>query len=248
VGSGLILVSLGASGADPNPRPQPWLQAAALASRSPAVDDGEQQGLQAPPAPDPGLVRQGFFARLALGTGVFTAYTGSPSDSRRLLGAPLSLEVYLGGSLSPYVSLGAGYARDAIGLLSAHDEVQDGDEPQLGDTSFYLEHLSGFLSVYPGADSPYYGFATLGLGTLNVRKSSDDFELPLIYWPEHLTGDDPSGLILSLGGGYDTGLSPRWALGVSGRVLLGLLTSTETDVERSVTVVLPSVLLSMSYY
>jgi hypothetical protein len=239
-------MTLGASGAEPNSSRKPWRRAWVPPPQGAAGDAGEQPESVAPP--DTGFARRGFFARFALGSGVFNAYAGTPNDSRRLLGLPLSLEAYFGGALSPYVSLGAGYARDAIGRLSVHDEVQDGDEPPLGDTSFYLEHVSAYLALYPRPDAPYYGFATLGIGTLNVRKASDDFELPLIHWPEHLTGNDPSGAILSLGGGYDTWLSPYWALGVSGRVLLGLLSSNETEVERSVTLLMPSVLVSLSYY
>lgn len=248
VGSGLILLALDASGADPNQSRQPWRKVRAPAPQEEADGAGERPESTALPPPDTGFARRGFFARFALGSGVFNAYTGSPGDSRRLLGVPLSLEAYFGATLSPYASFGGGYSRDAIGRLSAHDEVQDGDEPRLGDTSFYLEHLSVLLSLYPRPESPYYGFATLGIGTLNVRKTGDELELPLIHWPEHLTGYDPSGVILTAGGGYDTWVSPSWALGVSGRMLLGLLTTSETDVERGVTVWLPSVSVSLSHY
>jgi hypothetical protein len=239
---GLILVTASAHSAEPNRRRQPWRKSSGPpASANSATPESVEP-------PDLGFARRGFFARLAIGSGVFSASSGSASDSRSLLGLPLSLEAYVGTTLSRYVSLGGGYARDAVGLLSAHDQRIDGDEPNLAKISLYLEQLSAFLAVYPSPEFPLYGFATLGLGTLNVRKDSDDSELPLLYWLEHLSGPDPKGTLLTLGAGYDTWLNARWALGVSGRVLVGFLTTTETGPERSVTLLMPSVLLSLSYY
>jgi hypothetical protein len=239
---GLILVTASAHSAEPNRRRQPWRKSA---GPPPATTSAVSE----PPAPpDPGFARRGFFARLALGSGVFSAFSGSASDSRSLVGVPLSLEAYFGATISPYLSLGGGYARDAVGRLSAHDQRIDGDEPDLAQTSFYLEQLAAFLAVYPSSEFPLYGFATLGVGTLNVRSDSDEFEPPLLFWVEHLSTTDPSGILLTLGGGYDTWLNARWALGVSGRVLAGFLTTTELGPERSVTLLMPSVLLSLSYY
>jgi hypothetical protein len=133
-------------------------------------------------------------------------------------------------------------------MLSSTDEQHDGDEPRLDDTSFYLEQLAAFLELYPSPSSPYYGFATVGYGTLNVRKTGDEFELPLISWADHLEGVDPSGLIFTLGGGYESWLGKRWALGISARLLAGFLSSQELYDETAVTVIMPSLLVTLSYH
>jgi len=250
--SGVILVTGGALGAEPRHRPfvrRPWLAAAPQAAPAPApvADRGESSAQ--PVANDPGFQRRGFFTRLALGSGVFTAGSGSAADSRRFLGVPVSFEAYFGGTPSSQLSLGAGYGRDAIGLLSSSDEQNDGDEPRLADTSFYLEQLAGFLELYPSPSSPFYGFATLGIGTLNVRKQDDPFELPLFSWLSHLDGADPSGFIVSLGGGYERWIGESWAVGISGRVLGAFLASNEVSVDgTAVTVIMPSVLVTLSYH
>lgn len=241
--AGLILVTGSARAAEPHkPVRRPWL----VNTPHPAVT--EDRSAESLPEPDLTSARQGFFARLALGSGVFTAGSGSSSDSRSFLGLPVSFEAYFGGTLTPYLSVGGGYARDAVGALSSSDERVDGDEPRLGDTSFYLEQLALYVSAYPSPSSPFYGYATLGLGTLNVRKSSDALELPIVYWEQHLEGADPSGPIFSLGGGYERWLNERWAIGVSGRVLAAFLSSTELGDSTPVSVLMPSVLLTFSHH
>ena len=247
--SGLILVTAVARGAEPQ-RPasvhRPWLRTAPHAARAePRVDVAASSA--EPGAAAEGFERRGFFTRLALGSGVFSAGSGSARDTRSFLGLPVSFEAYLGGTPSPYLSLGGGYARDAVGRLSSTDERNDGDEPRLDDTSFYLEQLAAFLELYPSASSPYYGFVTLGMGTLNVRKTGDDFELPLFSWASHLAGADPSGVIATLGGGYESWIAKRWALGISMRVLVGVLSSEEIGTETAVNVLMPSLLLTLSY-
>jgi hypothetical protein len=227
---------------------RPWLKAAphAAPAARPEVDAGTSSA--EPATADEGFERRGFFTRLALGSGAFTAGSGSARDTRRFLGLPVSFEAYFGGTPTPYLSLGGGYARDAIGRLSSKDEQHDGDEPRLDDTSFYLEQLAAFLELHPSPSSPYYGFVTLGIGTLNVRKAGDDFELPFFSWPSHLAGVDPSGFIATLGGGYESWIGKRWALGISGRVLAGFLTSEELGTDTPVNVIMPSLLVTLSYH
>jgi hypothetical protein len=217
--SGLILVSFSARAAEPN------------------LDE------------DPGFLRNGFFARFALGSGVFTASSGKAVDSRNFVGLPVSLAVYLGKAVSRFVSLGGGYARDGIGRLSSSDEVIDGDEPQLADVSFYLEQLALYAEVYPGPSSPFYVYATLGFGTLNVRRSGDEFKLPLLHWIGDLVSKDPSGSIVSFGVGYESWLFEHWALGVSGGVQAAFLDAGSfASAGTAVQVIQPSVLVTLSYY
>lgn len=250
--SGVILATGGVHGAEPQSPAfvrRPWLKAAphAAPAATPEVDPGASRA--EPVTADSGFERRGFFTRLALGSGVFTAGSGSSADSRRFVGLPVSFEAYFGGTPTPYVSLGGGYARDAIGRLSSKDEQQDGDEPRLDDTSFYLEQLAGFVELHPSRGSPFYGFATLGWGTLNVRKAGDDFELPFFSWASHLAGADPSGVIATLGGGYESWIGKSWALGISGRLLAGLLDSEELYGEgTAVTLLMPSLLVTLSYH
>ncbi len=244
--SGLILVTCGVALAEANPSSarRPWLKSVPgrEATPPPEGDASTAEPLER------GFRREGFFARLAVGSGWFSAYSGSSGDERSFTGAPLSLEAYLGNTPLPWLGVGAGYSRDDIGGLSSEDDLVDGDEPDLESTSFHLEAVSAFLTLYPTPASPFYGFATLGLAALRVQSGSEAFELPLFNLASNLAGSDPSGLILSLGGGYDWWIDRSWTLGVSGRVLGALLSARESASSERVTLFMPSLLLTLGYH
>jgi len=250
---GLILVSGGAASAEPNPKVRrPWLKNTPAPARAPGERGGSASSSaeSVPPSEleTPAFVRQGFFARAALGSGVFTASSGVPSDPRSFVGMPVSLEVFLGSTLSPWLALGAGYTLDSVGLLSSQDGELDGDEPDLDSTHFVLEALSLFITMYPEPNSPWYGFATLGAGMLQVRTGEDPFQLPVFGWIDDIQGPDPSGVVWSLGAGYDWWVGERWTLGVSARVLGAFLSTNELAIEQAVTVLMPSLSLAIGYH
>jgi hypothetical protein len=156
------------------------------------------------------------------------------------------LEVYLGGTLTPWLALGAGYLRDEIFALSSSDAVGDGDEPQLDDTSFCLEAVSLLVSAYPHPRSPFYGTLSVGFGRLYPRGPRDPARGPLFLEPFPRSIGEPGGAVFSLGGGYDTWLDDNIALSLSARVLLAPFDVTETS-EVGVTVFTPSVLIGVGF-
>jgi hypothetical protein len=232
-------------GSEPPQRHRPWRKQrlASPAAGRPAPAPPAQ-----PEAPPPPESRAGFFARFALGIGVFTAVTGGADDRRSYAGLPLSVEVYFGGTVAPMLSLGAGYLRDEILALSSSDAVRDGDEPQLDDTSFCLEALSLLMSAYPNPRSPFHGTLTLGYGRMYSRRPADPARAPLFLPTVSPFSDpDPEGFVFSLGGGYDTWLDAEWAMSVSARVLLAPLDVNENGQDIGVTVFTPSLLVGLSH-
>jgi hypothetical protein len=234
--------------AEPAPRAghRPWVKTPAGRAR----DSGgwEAQSDPAGSEQSPARTREGFFARLSLGSGWFTASSGASEDRRTFYGAPVSLEMYLGGTTEPWLGLAGGYCRDDILGLSSEDEVVDGDEPDLDSIGFSLESISLLATLYPGPTSPFYGFVTLGLGVLDVQADDDDFLPPLLGMFGRLGGSDPAGFVMSLGGGYDWWLNERWTAGVSGRLLYAPLSTEEAGSTEKVIVLMPSVLFTLGYH
>ena len=249
----VVLLSSGVAGASERPwlkSPEARTHAHEAAARARADDLASSESASSSPAPPSTLprTRDGFFARLSLGAGYFAAASGASQDRRTFAGAPISLEADLGGTPAPWLGLGGGYTRDVIFGLSSEDEVIDGDEPNLDDLAFQLETLSFFISLYPHATSPFYGFVSLGYGVLHVRSSDDGPELPLFSLSSDDGGADPTGYAVTLGGGHDWWLSDTWTIGVSGRLLGARLSTDDGGISTHVNVFVPSVALSFGYH
>jgi Autotransporter beta-domain len=247
----LMLISFGAAAAELPAQPghRPWLKTAG--SRARTLDDPADASLEAADAERDrprDRLRDGFFARLSLGTGWFTAFAGDSADRRTFSGVPVALEAYFGGTPLPWLGIGGGYSRDDVLALDSEDEVIDADEPDLHSISFHLETVGVFATFYPAPASPFYGFAAIGVARLDVRASDDDFDLPLLGMLQNTGDSDPSGYALSLGGGYDWWLNERWTAGISGRLLGARLWTDESGTSAGVTVLIPSALLTFGYH
>jgi hypothetical protein len=248
---GLSTLLGGTAAAEPSPRvePRPWVKTPARVRNSDWGDDTSSGPARSEPEPpSPPRTRDGFFARLSLGSGWFTASSGASDDRRTFYGAPVSLEMYLGGTTEPWLGLAGGYSRDDILGLSSEDDVIDGDEPDLDSIGFSLEAISLFATAYPGQSSPFYGFVTLGLGVLDVQADGDEFMPPLFGMLWKMGGTDPSGFVMSVGGGYDWWLDERWTAGISARLLYAPLSGQEAGSTEKVLVLMPSVLFTLGYH
>jgi hypothetical protein len=246
--SGLILACASAAQAEPSSvvSRRPWLRGAPERERPAETREGPSPSEG--PSADPSFARNGFFARLSVGSGWFGADSGSSDDERSFSGLPISFEAYIGGTPAPWLGLGGGLTRDEVMALSSQDERLDGDEPDLDGTSFHLQTVSALVCIYPDPVSPLYAYATLGVAVLEVASASELPELPIGGFIEGATSSDPGGFTLSIGAGYDWWVDERWTLGVSGRLLGAWLTSTETWPHEDVDVLMPSVLFSVGYH
>jgi hypothetical protein len=142
-----------------------------------------------------------FFAHLALGAGYFHAGSGADDDTRTFSGGTVSGQLAMGGRIGGKTLIGGAYLHDEVLGLSARDEVLDGDEPTLQGVGFSLWAI-GFFADVPLQVEPGLHFQMLfGIGTLAVaRDEGSDI-------------DDPNGLLVNFGVGYDFRVGRHLALG-----------------------------------
>jgi hypothetical protein len=142
-----------------------------------------------------------FFAHLGLGGGYFHASSGVPEDRRAFSGGTLSGQLAMGGRIGQKTLIGGAYLHDEVLGLSSSDEVLDGDEPTLRGVSFSLWAIGFFADIPVEIDPGLHFQMLLGIGTLAVaRDEASDI-------------DDPSGLLVNLGVGYDFRVGRHLALG-----------------------------------
>lgn len=141
-----------------------------------------------------------FFAHLALGGGYFHASSGAQEDRRVFSGGTFSGQLAMGGRVGRKTLIGGAYLHDQVLGLSSTDEVIDGDEPTLEGVSFALWAI-GFFADIPVQVEPGLHFQMLlGIGTLAVARNGGNV-------------DDPNGLLVNLGVGYDFRVGQHLALG-----------------------------------
>jgi hypothetical protein len=124
-----------------------------------------------------------------------------PEDTRTFSGGTFSGQLAMGGRIGKKTLIGGAYLHDEVFGLSASDEVLDGDEPTLRDVSFALWAIGFFADVPVAVDPGLHFQMLLGIGTLAVARDQSSGI------------DDPSGMLVNLGVGYDFRVGRHVALG-----------------------------------
>ena len=142
-----------------------------------------------------------FFAHVALGGGYFHAGSGAQDDTRTFSGGTFSGQLALGGRIGGKTLVGGAYLHDQVLGLSSSDEVLDGDEPTLQGVAFSLWAIGFFADVPLQVDPGLHFQMLFGIGTLAVARN-DGSDI-----------DDPNGLLVNFGVGYDFRVGRHLALG-----------------------------------
>jgi hypothetical protein len=172
------------------------------------------------------------FSSLALGGGYFHASSSGSADKRTFAGGTVAGQLVLGGRVgkSRMMTIGGVYLRDQVVGLSAEDEVIDGDEPNLEQVAFGLWIL-GLFSDFAVQQAPGLHFQLVaGLSGLEVSEPGRD-------------GENPFGLAVNAGVGYDFGVSRHVALGALLRATYAPLDVHEQN-GTTVTSFVPALLLT----
>jgi hypothetical protein len=212
---------------------------AELPARPPARVTGvvADTGAASQAAPRGAYVHDGVFVRAGVGPGLFQAWSGSSADTRNFSGGTVSIDAAVGGAPIRGLVIGAEFQTDRVFSLSSTDRVVNGNEPDLSDTRFSTNSLAIFLDGYPDPTDGLHFLGSIGVGWLDVAHSH--------------SGDTPSptGLLLSLGAGYEWFVGPNVSLGVLLRGSVGVLGVNETSSASttSVTTFVPSLLAVVTY-
>jgi hypothetical protein len=174
-----------------------------------------------------------------VGPGLFRAWTDASPDTRRFSGGTVDVEISVGGTPARGFVLGGSVLVDKVFGLSSKDDVVNGNEPTLDGISFSLNALGVFADFYPDPEGglDFHGF--IGLGKLATTR------------PGPSNVDDPGGMILSGGVGYDWFVGRETSVGVHVRLTGGSLDVSETGNSNNtttVTVLVPALLVAATYH
>jgi hypothetical protein len=201
-----------------------------------------QPGMTEPPPPAPveeaGVhTHDGFFLRLGLGLGYgFVSVTSDDSDGEtHAKGVGILPEIMLGGTVAPGVVLGG--ALLAASFPSPTIENEDGDEADI-DVNATFSTVDFFVNIYPDPKQGLQFQALIGYAVFIARDDEDDETL---FQNLEEEADDPSGVVLGAGVGYEGWVGKQWSVGAMARVMYAPLSTTLSDVDLSVNVIVPSV-------
>lgn len=194
--------------------------------------------------PEPSERRHdGFYARIEPGVGLFSASSSTVDrSSRSFSGASLSWMIAFGGTVDGGLVIGGGLLRDrVVGLRGEDDETGEID---LERVRFSNVLVGPFFDFYPMQESGLHFEVLLGLADIDVHQE----ELPPSGSNSDVD-DDPSGVGVLFGVGWEWWVAPALAMGPLVRISYASLSvaegnATTTDVE----VVVPSIALSLTYH
>jgi hypothetical protein len=170
-----------------------------------------------------------------VGPGLFTANSGSSTDRRHFSGTTLSLQAMVGSTLVRAVAIGGAYFRDQVFNLSAKDDVINGNEPDLSRVTMWLDAFGFFIDGYPVSTVDVHLQGFMGFSILHTSRK------------DNANVDDPTGILVSVGGGYTWPLGEHGSFGVMARLsYAGLQVSETFNTSTTVRVLIPSVLATIT--
>ncbi|HEU5077177.1 MAG TPA: outer membrane beta-barrel protein [Polyangiaceae bacterium] len=151
----------------------------------------------APDASAEAMTHDGFYMSLEAGVGYLSATIDDPIAEVTMSSTTFSSGLLLGGTVGPVV-IGGGFTYDYGFSPSAE---QAGSEQEIEDLKLYLIGIGAFADYYvdPAGGLHFIGF--LGWGGLESSRDGD------------AGGSDPTGLLVTLGGGYDFWVADEWSIG-----------------------------------
>jgi len=152
---------------------------------------------QAPNANAAPMTHDGFYMNIEAGLGYLSSTFDYPTGEISATSTTFSSGLLLGGTVGPVV-IGGGFTYD-YGFSPSME--QNGQESELEDVKLYLIGIGAFADYYvdPAGGLHFIGF--LGWGGLESSYQGD------------AGGSDPTGLLVTLGGGYDFWVADEWSIG-----------------------------------
>lgn len=173
----------------------------------------------------------GFYLHMDLGFGYLssTAEVEGFDTSYNFSGVSVPSTLLLGGTVGP-VAFGGGFFSDYA--PSPSGSIDGGTSVELDNVSMYLVGIGMFADIYPNPNEGLHFLPFVGWGGLEMTYNGD------------AGGSDPTGLVMSLGVGYDWWVSAQWSVGVMGRFAYAPLTLDNT----SYTTIAPALLGTFTYH
>jgi len=145
------------------------------------------------------MTHDGFYLHLDVGLGYFNTSSDSDLIDESISGVSVPSSLLLGGTVGP-VAIGGGFMWHFVpspSLEAGGNSVETGDL----DISLTMFGIGMFADIYPDPKSGLHFLPFIGYGVESVSVEGRD------------GGNDPGGLLLSLGVGYDFWMSDEWSIG-----------------------------------
>jgi hypothetical protein len=194
-------------------------------------------GAEKPPAsspPQPYKSPHGLFFQAALGAGALLGSNGVSSDTRSFSGVAVSWNLLFGGTMQRRWAGGAGISREHVPAPKSHDEVIDGDEPNLEQVSFALDTLVAFVDFHPYQDG-FHALGQLGLGSFSADRGTGIQSVRGPTW------------VVALGAGYDVKLPGSLSVGGLAQLTYTRQEMWEGQRRVDLDLLFPSLLLTAAY-
>ena len=175
------------------------------------------------------LTHDGFYLQLNAGLGYITAGAESNGYKEKLYGATLPSSLLLGGTVGPVV-IGGGFFADHA--FSPGYSVNGQSAPASTSLTMTLFAIGAFADIYPDVHKGLHFQPFVGWGGLERSVNGNS------------GGNDPTGLVLAIGGGYDVFVSDNWSIGGMARIAYAPLSYNDI----SVGVFAPSLLATFTYH
>ncbi len=176
-----------------------------------------------PPPPKPRGVRlhDGFYFRADLGFGYLsesaTFKSGGVSADQTQRGGAGSMLILFGGTPATGLAFGGGMFFASAGS----PRTGGATTPIRGDLdSMSLFGLMGFADYYFNPKGGFHVLGLVGFGGLSWNAKDGS---------QSTSSEEPAGLLLGLGAGYDFWVSDQWSLGLLGRLVYAPLSTSYTS-------------------
>lgn len=171
----------------------------------------------------------GFYLQAATGIGYLSSSAEAGGTKVTFSGATLPFALMLGGTVGP-VAIGGGFFGDRA--YSPNYEVNGQKFTTGSDVSMTLIGLGMFADIYPDPQQGLHFQPFVGWGGLETTVNGNS------------GGSDPTGLVMSIAGGYDFFVSDEWSIGPMLRVAYAPLKLNDV----SYSTMAPTLLVSFTYH
>jgi hypothetical protein len=171
----------------------------------------------------------GFYMQIDSGLGYYHMSADQAGADVSFSGVTSASQFLIGGTPVPGFVIGGGIVTDYV--FSPKMKVRD-VEFSNGLTSQYVFGVGPFVDIYPDPNKGLHFQGLIGFG--GVESSFDG----------NTSGNDPTGLLLSIGAGYDWWVAREWSIGVMGRLIYAPLKYQDV----SFTTTAPAIMATFTYH
>jgi len=172
----------------------------------------------------------GFFFQGVIGGGYLSTSGGDGAYDLKISGPAVAGGLLFGGTIAPGLVIGGGTANSIA--LGPTFEVNGNEADSDVDVSLNLSTIGPFVTFYPDPHGGFSLHAMIAYGTVSITIDGDE------------TDDNPTGVALTGGAGYDFWVAPEWSLGLMGRFTYAPLKYED----ETYTTLAPSLLFSFTYH